>query len=74
MEAWVIIALCLGAAWLAAGVIRGVAGGFDLIRRVEINKEVKTAKYWVTLLIVYPIILIRAAIWAMWKTMIGGAR
>jgi hypothetical protein len=68
------IALCVGAAWLVAGAVGGMAGGFELIRRIELNKEAKTAKYWVTLLVVYPIILIRAAIWAMRETMIGGAR
>jgi hypothetical protein len=74
MNTWMIIVLFVAGAWLVAGVAVGMAGGFDLIRRTELNKEPKTAKYWLTLLIIYPTILVRAAIWAMWETMIGGAR
>ena len=73
MDIWLILAL-IGGAWLAAGMAVGTSGGFDLIRRIDLNKEPKTAKYWVTLLVIYPTILVRAALWAMWETVIGGAR
>jgi hypothetical protein len=73
MDGWLIIAL-IGGAWLAAGVALGTAGGFDLIQRIDLNKEPKTAKYRFTLLIIYPTILVRAALRAMLETLTGGAR
>jgi hypothetical protein len=62
--------------WLAAAIVVGLTGGFNFIRRVELSngRERKTPIYWLTLIILYPIILLRAAIWAMWETMKGGAR
>jgi hypothetical protein len=74
MDAWMIITLFVGGAWLVAGVAVGMAGGFDLIRRIELSKELKTAKYWITLLVIYPTILVRAAFRAMLETITGGAR
>jgi hypothetical protein len=64
------------AGWLAAAILVGLTGGFDFIRRVDLSngRERKTPIYWLTLIILYPIILLRAAIWAMWETMKGGAR
>jgi hypothetical protein len=64
------------AGWLAAAILVGLTGGFDFIRRVDLSNgpERKTPIYWLTLVILYPIILLRAAIWAMWETMKGGAR
>ncbi len=64
------------AGWLAAAIVVGLTGGFNFIRRVELSngREPKTPIYWLTLVILYPIILLRAAIWAMWETMKGGAR
>jgi hypothetical protein len=64
------------AGWLAAAIIVGLTGGFNFIRRVELSNGQlrKTPIYWLTLIILYPIILLRAAIRAMWETMKGGAR
>jgi len=64
------------AGWLAAAIVVGLTGGFNFIRRVELSngREPNTPIYWLTLVILYPIILLRAAIWAMWETMKGGAR
>jgi hypothetical protein len=64
------------AAWLLASIFLGLAGGFKLIRRVESSNGQlpKTWLYWTTLIVLYPVILMRAAIWAMWEIMIGGAR
>ena len=56
------IALAAGVVWTAVGAIVAWAGGFDVIRDVEINQRKKTAHYRLTLLAVYPIILLRAAI------------
>jgi hypothetical protein len=62
--------------WLAAAILVGLTGGFNFIRRVELSNGQlrKTPTYWLTLIILYPIILLRAAIRAMWETTIGGAR
>ena len=64
------------AGWLAAAIVVGLTGGFNFIRRVELSNGQlrKTPTYWLTLVILYPIILLRAAIWATWETMKGGAR
>ena len=64
------------AGWLAAATIVGLTGGFNFIHRVELSNGqlAKTPTYWLTLVILYPIVLLRAAIWAMWETMKGGAR
>ena len=64
------------AGWLAAAILVGLTGGFSFIRRVELSNGQlrKTPIYWLTLIVLYPIILLRAGIWAMWETMKGGAR
>ena len=64
------------AAWLLAGGFLGLLGGFNFIRRVESSKghEPKTWAYWATLIVLCPIILLRAAIWAMWAVAKDGAR
>jgi hypothetical protein len=73
MSAWLVV-LVVGGLWLVAAVAAGMAGGFDLIRHVELTKADKTPRYWLVLVVIYPMILVRAAILAFWQTMIGGAR
>jgi hypothetical protein len=64
------------AGWLAGALFVALMGGFTLIRRVESSNVqiAKTPIYWLTLIILYPIILLRAAAKAMWEVMIGGTR
>jgi hypothetical protein len=62
------------AGWLLAGLFLGVLGGFAFVRRVDGGEQPKSWLYRMTLLVLYPVILLRAALWAMWEVMIGGAR
>jgi hypothetical protein len=54
------------AGWVLAGIFLGLLGGFDLIRRTKAGEKQKTAAYWLTLSILYPVILLRAFLWALW--------
>jgi hypothetical protein len=74
MDLWVVIAAAIGAAWLFLGAVLGLAGGFAIIRAVEMGLEPKSRAYWLALVLLYPIILLRALVLAALQTCTGGAR
>lgn len=62
------------AGWCIAGCILGLLGGFETIRRVAAGKQIRTWQTRLTLVLLTPVILLRAALWTAWEVTIGGAR
>ena len=62
------------AGWFLAGFIFACLGGFRVIREAEAAATPKTASYWLSLFVLYPVILARAAMIAAFEIMRGGAR
>jgi hypothetical protein len=69
MDGTLTVLQLLLAAWIIAGLLLGSLGGFEFVRRASKGEEKKTTAYRVAWLVLYPIILLRAFVLAIWHTL-----